>query len=1031
MLFTRVHNLVLRSSLALCLLGAFACSPMIAAAQTQSTYSDAQLADVLFIDGDQGWAVGDRGTILHTTDGGAHWQLQSTGITTRLNCVYFTDDQHGWAAGGSTDPYVGTTRGTLLRTRDGGRHWIAESGLLIPTIRRIGFFDKSRGWCISQPSALFPSGVFTTDDGGRSWGELPASQGQSWLAADFVDPLTGVLVGRRSAIASVRRRGIEPVPNNEPALRALRAVQVRGKQGFAVGDGGLVLATQDRGRSWQTPSGELPNVLRQYFDLKAVCTSGTHVWAVGMPGTRVLHSPDAGATWTLQPTQHVLPLRAITFIDERHGWAAGDMGNILRTSDGGQSWHRQRSGGSRAAFLGVYSDAESLPLPLMARLSADEGYLSSFEFIARRDVADNRHTEADASLHEACVQTGACAADLAWQFPTRDHALRLDAHQTLETWNRVHDGRGVEALSRYLVTAIRQWQPSVVLTDAATADSKDAQAQLLSQLVLRCAEQAADPAFRAAELKAIGLAPWKVQKIYGTFTTDNARSSAVTPSQFAPRTGRTLGEMCAEARGILAMPSGASVAIGYRLLVDHVPQHGGREDIFSGIPLSPGGDARRRLADMPDQDLRTLQVQSRKRRNVEALVTRADENERIPGMALPNLMHAAQSLGGPSAAELLFQLGERYARTGRYELAADCFDAIAARFPKHPLAGPALTWLIQYYASSEIGWQLGKERRVLVSQATVSAPRSDHAQRAAFEQASPAIESAMPVSVKSAGGTFGASRTELERATKAAVYAQQLERAAPNVFALPLVRFPLAVAHRQQGYPRQAERFYMATRRARQHDAWWSCAQGEQWLARPDGESPKPVWICRKVTARPRLDGQLDDALWQQLAPVELKSPQHDDAQWPAAVMLARDDEFLYLGITCRKAPNVAYPAAPERRTRDADLTGDRFELLIDLDRDWTTYYTLALDHRGCTRDVCWRDQTWKPRWYVASAQTADIWTAEAAIPLDQLTAHNPDGPQYWAVGAQRIVPGVGFQSWTTPASPNVIPEGFGYVRSD
>jgi photosystem II stability/assembly factor-like uncharacterized protein len=39
---------------------------------------DAELTSVWFLDSDQGWVVGDRGVILHTEDGGRHWQLQRT-----------------------------------------------------------------------------------------------------------------------------------------------------------------------------------------------------------------------------------------------------------------------------------------------------------------------------------------------------------------------------------------------------------------------------------------------------------------------------------------------------------------------------------------------------------------------------------------------------------------------------------------------------------------------------------------------------------------------------------------------------------------------------------------------------------------------------------------------------------------------------------------------------------------------------------------------------------------------------------------
>lgn len=38
------------------------------------------LRAVRFLDGANGWAVGDEGTILHTTDGGSTWEVQSSGV---------------------------------------------------------------------------------------------------------------------------------------------------------------------------------------------------------------------------------------------------------------------------------------------------------------------------------------------------------------------------------------------------------------------------------------------------------------------------------------------------------------------------------------------------------------------------------------------------------------------------------------------------------------------------------------------------------------------------------------------------------------------------------------------------------------------------------------------------------------------------------------------------------------------------------------------------------------------------------------
>ena len=116
-------------------------------------------------------------------------------------------------------------------------------------------------------------------------------------------------------------------------------------------------------------------------------------------------------------------------------------------------------------------------------------------------------------------------------------------------------------------------------------------------------------------------------------------------------------------------------------------------------------------------------------------------------------------------------------------------------------------------------------------------------------------------------------------------------------------------------------------------------------------------------------------------------------------------------------------------RPRDGDLSAhDRVEVFLDIDRDYCTYYRLAVDERGWTNDSCWGDATWNPQWFVAARREKGRWTAEAAIPLAELTGRPPQPRDIWAVGVQRTVPGVGFQSWTTPAAVTVLPDGFGYM---
>ena len=65
--------------------------------------------------------------------------------------------------------------------------------------------------------------------------------------------------------------------------------------------------------------------------------AGNRVFAVGERG-HVLHSDDAGRTWTQSAVPASANLTAVYFADERHGWAVGHVEAILATADGGETW---------------------------------------------------------------------------------------------------------------------------------------------------------------------------------------------------------------------------------------------------------------------------------------------------------------------------------------------------------------------------------------------------------------------------------------------------------------------------------------------------------------------------------------------------------------------------------------------------------------------------------------------------------------------------------------------------------------------
>ena len=162
---------MVRRGLSACLVAALCGMPgraAVAAAPWPAQMSaDSDLYDVCFTDPQSGWAVGGQGSVWHTSDGGQTWQQQSAPVRCRLTSVHFVDRQYGWAVGGWTHAYTFRSSAVVLRTTDGGRQWTEASAPTLPMLVHIGFQDRTRGWAIGHGSALYPSGIFRTEDGGR------------------------------------------------------------------------------------------------------------------------------------------------------------------------------------------------------------------------------------------------------------------------------------------------------------------------------------------------------------------------------------------------------------------------------------------------------------------------------------------------------------------------------------------------------------------------------------------------------------------------------------------------------------------------------------------------------------------------------------------------------------------------------------------------------------------------------------------------------------------------------------------------
>ena len=217
---------------------------------------DGPLFGVAAVSADEAWAVGDLGTVLHTTDG-RQWQqvvldpsvYADEDIPERiLNGVAFTDPQHGWIAG---------EFGTLLRTSDGGRTWVAKREL-VGVIPDIYLFDIAADHDGTAVTAGVGGVLVGTRDFGATWSALETRTtvglfGTAWHQG------RGIAVGDRGVIVMSQDGGRTWAKPQHPYLfNWLRGVTLSNGRAYAVGERGLVLRSRDGGTSWEVAAGEEP-----------------------------------------------------------------------------------------------------------------------------------------------------------------------------------------------------------------------------------------------------------------------------------------------------------------------------------------------------------------------------------------------------------------------------------------------------------------------------------------------------------------------------------------------------------------------------------------------------------------------------------------------------------------------------------------------------------------------------------------------------------------------------------------------------
>lgn len=979
---------------------------------------DAELHDVVFLDPDRGWAVGDRGVIWQTEDAGRRWQLIDSPTTARLRSICFVDDQHGWIAGGWIHPYTHRTSAVLLRTENGGKKWNRIEVSTIPALKRVRFTTSRSGWALGDVSPMHAAGLFHTTDGGYSWTSPPDCESLSFTEGDFVLPRRPALQGQ-SAIRQAQvgapgtLRGSNPgnlsaslidvhgvtvsYSNGkfnptaaEQLCRSPRSVRFSNAGGWLVGQHGAVLCSQDGGISWRSPGPKFPRNVAAEFDWQAVSVWGDHCWIGGVPGSGILHSPDQGNTWQLQHTGQPLPINQIYFLDDQHGWAVCPLGRILSTRDGGQSWRIQRSGGDRAGLVAIHANDKNLPLELLAKTAADEGHLTTVITLS----AGEAKSATDELLRDACSRVGAVSA---LRIP---ELLSLPPDRGTITTSRddpnTRRGELSQQLERHIVRQLRIWRPDVVLTDSISASGDHSAGHQAAQVVIQAVQRASDPAVFSDQIVVAGLQPWTVRKVAGAYSANESARLSIDTGRLSMQLGCSLADYTISSHGLLSDSwSPSPRAAGYRLLWSQASQDAGNRDLFSGIPLSAVGQSRREVRSPPPTQIDGLLRTAQQTRNLQEIAAGGGGRDASLSALLPQIDQLVQGQEPAAAGRLMHRLAQQFLESGQYPAAADCLNRSVERFPDHALSDAALLWLLRYYSSAELQHAFQSHEIVrLPAPSTVASapaippvnqqfavPNTTLAQQATFT--SP-VESDQPV-----------SSSELERVLRIAEFIQQSR---PSLYADARIQFPLISVQRRLGKGSEATRILNTLSASQLAANWRNIASDELRLADPRPRSLRPAAHAARAGQKPILDGDLNDPCWQSAMPILLPS----EPTCPTEAKFTFDDEYLFVSWRCAGASLLKRGPKPTIRARDAAVGDDHVDLWLDIDRDYQTSYQFTTDQSGQTREACGGDIRWNPQWFVASSQRDGAWSTEIAIPFAELTAAGVAPGEVWCIRLQR-----------------------------
>ena len=991
--------------------------------RTESQLGDATLLDVCCV-GKLWVAVGERGVVCVSRDGGGTWTTQAVPFECRLTSVCFLTNRLGWVAGSRR--VVGRAGGAavILATRDGGETWrdlaavagagaSQESAGRLPGIEQLQFFGLEEALAICAPDAVFGGRtLFRTADGGLTWQGLEADQPAApWLAMGCFSADAAVLGGMRQQAGGLVSG--EVVLQEEPrrTLRNLRGVSADSSGcAWLGGDGGILLFTDDGGVTWRPPEGDLPGGLGDVLDIRTVAHRAELVLAGGFPGRTLLRSEDGGVTWGVQRLPISGVLHRLRVQGERNFVGVGSFGSIVRSLDGGLTWESVRGADRHCGLLNVVTSVESAAWELLAAECAEFGLRSAVwqpaaELVLGAEEFERR--QGQLAARQAMMGLSAAELESDWMFPLEQGLQQYSRRALVEGWNRQTDGRLGELLPLRLARAVCAFRPLVVVMEP-DGDGDEAGRLYLSALA-RGLELAAAPA--GTVLETAGLEGWRVERVLRRLPRGQRSVLSYSGDDLLEGAGTSIALACRGA-GEVMRAGGAGSLAAYGCWPEGVDAV---DRLTAGIERMLTSEVRRPALRRSREELEELRVLVRQSRLESAALGGHGALQGAEEAFVANLESAGAGLPEALAEQQLRELARLCLERNNTDGYLAVQQELVRRYPDSESAWGAASELLVMYGSSEVRHYRMKGGGAAVPRV----PGGDDGVVGGEGQEGggvlrPRIEAGAAASFGGSGGSQSSAVHENWNAQGETAW-RILQRhvldesgVARGLSGEASLRRGISLARSQK----TGEAATVLTELARRRDRLGLWAESEFQQLQGMRSTVLRTVNLPKSAVRPVLDGRLADGIWEGVEELVLESSMDGaggtgEEGLRSLAMLSWDDEFLYLGARLgRRSGSAVLPVAAERRYDEPHLDRDRLEFSVDTDRDLLTAFRLTVDETGRTDEACWELSRWNPEWYVAVDSDEQAWRVELAIPLAELSSEAVRPGALWSLRLRRLSPG-------------------------